>query len=378
MKDKITNPFVTGGYISPQYFCDRVNETDHLLKAISSKRNITLISLRRMGKTGLLKHVKQTLENENKSRAVIYVDLMPTMNGNEMLNAVSSALLRVRQDEKNVFEKILTLLAALRPRISYDSLTGQPSLELKVESPADIQLGLGHLLTYISGIKKELVFMLDEFQQICRYPEENMEQLLRSVIQTFPGIPFIFSGSSKHMLEPMFSAAGRPFYQSTELMYLNKIEAGEYRNFIVEKMEAAGKKILPEVIDEIFTWTRLHTFYVQYICNLLFESGNKLLDKEAVVQVFQKLLVSYEPLFVSYRNLIPSHQFKLLQAIAVEDGIAQPTANTFIAKHNLTGASSVGTSLKALAEKEMIVHEGHQWLVYDVFFSRWLEYHFRK
>ncbi len=376
MKDKITNPFVTGGYISPQYFCDRVNETDHLLKAISSKRNITLISLRRMGKTGLLKHVKQTLENENKSRAVIYVDLMPTMNGNEMLNAVSSALLRVRQDEKNVFEKILTLLAALRPRISYDSLTGQPSLELKVESPADIQLGLGHLLTYISGIKKELVFMLDEFQQICRYPEENMEQLLRSVIQTFPGIPFIFSGSSKHMLEPMFSAAGRPFYQSTELMYLNKIEAGEYRNFIVEKMEAAGKKILPEVIDEIFTWTRLHTFYVQYICNLLFESGNKLLDKEAIVQVFQKLLVSYEPLFVSYRNLIPSHQFKLLQAIAVEDGIVQPTANAFIAKHNLTSASSVGTSLKALAEKEMIVHDGNQWLVYDVFFSRWLQYHY--
>ena len=378
MKDKLTNPFVTGGYISPKYFCDRVNETEHLLKAISSKRNITLISLRRMGKTGLLKHVKQTLENENKSRAVIYVDLMPTMNGNEMLNAVSSALLRVRQDEKNVFERILTLLAALRPKISYDSLTGQPSLELKVESPADIQMGLGHLLTFISGIKKELVFMLDEFQQICRYPEENMEQLLRSVIQTFPGIPFIFSGSSKHMLEPMFSAAGRPFYQSTELMYLNKIEAGEYRNFIVEKMEAAGKKILPEVIAEIFTWTRLHTFYVQYICNLLFESGNKLLDKEAVVQVFQKLLVSYEPLFVSYRNLIPSHQFKLLQAIAVEDGITQPTANAFIAKHNLTSASSVGTSLKALAEKEMIVHDGNQWLVYDVFFSRWLEYHFRK
>ncbi|MBN1789096.1 MAG: ATP-binding protein [Bacteroidales bacterium] len=376
MKDKITNPFVTGGYISPQYFCDRVNETDHLLKAISSRRNITLISLRRMGKTGLLKHVKQTLENENKSRAVIYVDLMPTMNGNDMLNAVSSALLRMRQDEKNVFEKILTLLASLRPRISYDSLTGQPSLELKVESPADIQLGLGHLLTYISGIQKELVFMLDEFQQICRYPEENMEQLLRSVIQTFPGIPFIFSGSSKHMLEPMFSAAGRPFYQSTELMYLNKIEAAEYRNFIVEKMEAAGKKILPEVIDGIFSWTRLHTFYVQYICNLLFESGNKLLDKEAVIQVFQKLLVSYEPLFVSYRNLIPSHQFKLLQAIAVEDGIAQPTANAFIAKHTLTSASSVGTSLKALAEKEMIVHDGNQWLVYDVFFSRWLEYHY--
>jgi hypothetical protein len=54
MKNKITNPFVTGGYIGPDYFCDRQNETDLLLRAISSKRNLTLISLRRMGKTGLL------------------------------------------------------------------------------------------------------------------------------------------------------------------------------------------------------------------------------------------------------------------------------------------------------------------------------------
>jgi hypothetical protein len=104
MKNKITNPFVTGGYMGPEYFCDRQNETDILLKAISSKRNVTLISLRRMGKTGLLKHVKHYLEQipkgyrgEKKAAAVIYVDLMPTMNGNDMLNNISSALLRLKQ-----------------------------------------------------------------------------------------------------------------------------------------------------------------------------------------------------------------------------------------------------------------------------------------
>ena len=94
MKAKLNNPFVTGGYISPEYFCDRQMETSQLLKAISSKRNVTLISLRRMGKTGLLKHVKHNMEQERKSPAVIYADLLPNMNGNELLNTLSSAFLR--------------------------------------------------------------------------------------------------------------------------------------------------------------------------------------------------------------------------------------------------------------------------------------------
>jgi AAA+ ATPase superfamily predicted ATPase len=343
MKNKLSNPFVTGGYIGPAYFCDREKEADLLMKAIESKRNVTLISLRRMGKTGLLKHVKHLLEQKKKSPVVIYADLLPTMNGNDMLNTLSSALLREKQYEKNIFEKLLTLLASLRPKMSYDELTGQPSIELKVETPA----------------KQDLVFMMDEFQQITRYPEKNMESMLRTVIQTYPGVPFIFSGSSKHMLEPMFNAAERPFYQSAELMYLEKIAAEDYRNFIMDKFGAAHKKISPEVILKIFRFTRLHTFYVQHICNLLFESDQQEIDNTLINEIFQRVMTSNEPLFANYRNLLPSHQ-----------------SGAFIHQYRLTSASSVTTSLKALADKEMIVQSDNRWQVYDVFFSRWLEYHY--
>jgi AAA+ ATPase superfamily predicted ATPase len=54
MKGKIINPFITGGYVGPDYFCDRQEESERLLKAIASRRNVALISLRRIGKTGLL------------------------------------------------------------------------------------------------------------------------------------------------------------------------------------------------------------------------------------------------------------------------------------------------------------------------------------
>ena len=378
MKNRLANPFVTGGYFGPDYFCNRHIETSRLLKAVSSRRNVTLISMRRMGKTGLLKHSGYLLGQKENPVAIIYVDLLPTMNGNEMLNTLSSALIRIKKDEKNFFEKVLGILSNLRPKLSYDSLTGQPSLELKVESTSDIQFGFDHLLHFISDIKQDLVFMFDEFQQICNYPEKNIEQMLRAVIQSYPNIPFIFSGSSKHMLEPMFMAANRPFYQSSEIMYLDKIAEQDYRSFINELFKSGNRKIEDDTLSEIFTWTRLHTFYVQYVCNLLFETGQKIIDKELVNHIFHKILTSSEPLFANYRNLLPAHQYKLLQAIAVEGGILKPTSGKFINNHNLTSASSVTTSLKALAEKEMIVHDGKYWLVYDVFFSRWLEYHYSR
>jgi hypothetical protein len=383
MKNSVTNPFVTGGYIGPEYFCDRQKETDILLKAISSKRNVTLISMRRMGKTGLLKHVKHLSEQipkgrgkQNKAPAVIYADLMPTMNGNEMLNTISSALLRFRNDEKNFFEKVLGVLANLRPRITYDNLTGQPALELKVDSPSDIQTGFNNILHFISEIKQDLVFMFDEFQQISQYPERNTEKMLRTIIQAYPHIPFIFSGSSRHMLESMFTASDRPFYQSAELMYLNKIEGPEYSRFIREKFESGGMEIIDEAIHMIFEWTRLHTFYVQYVCNLLYESGRKVIDQDLIKSVFHRVLTSHEPLFSSYRNLIPAQQYRLLQAVAIENGVTQPTSGSFIRDHNLTSASSVATSLKSLSEKEMLVQTEGQWVVYDVFFSRWLQYQY--
>lgn len=174
----------------------------------------------------------------------------------------------------------------------------------------------------------------------------------------------------------MFSDAGRPFYQSAELMYLNKIPGPEYSNFIREKFESGGKKINNEGISRIFEWTRLHTFYVQHICNLLYETDQKEVDQELINKIFHRVLTSNEPLFNSYRNLIPAQQYKLLQAIAVENGISQPTAGAFIKDHKLTSASSVTTSLKALSEKEMIVQSDSKWIVYDVFFSRWLQYQY--
>lgn len=54
MKSISTNPFLITGYQGPDYFCDREKETASLMSALKNGRNITLISPRRMGKTGYI------------------------------------------------------------------------------------------------------------------------------------------------------------------------------------------------------------------------------------------------------------------------------------------------------------------------------------
>ena len=58
----INNPFVTSGYIAPEYFCDREKETEELLRWLLNENNVAVISTRRMGKTGLIQHCFQLAE----------------------------------------------------------------------------------------------------------------------------------------------------------------------------------------------------------------------------------------------------------------------------------------------------------------------------
>ena len=52
----IENPFITYGYESAAYFCDRKAETRELVTMLTNGNHAALISPRRMGETGLIHH----------------------------------------------------------------------------------------------------------------------------------------------------------------------------------------------------------------------------------------------------------------------------------------------------------------------------------
>ena len=52
----IDNPFVTTGYVSAEYFCDREKETADIIGILRNGNNVALVSPRRFEKTDLLRH----------------------------------------------------------------------------------------------------------------------------------------------------------------------------------------------------------------------------------------------------------------------------------------------------------------------------------
>ena len=77
---KPNNPFLIAGYHSPEYFCDRQQETQALLDALHNERNVTLTAPRRIGKTGLIRHTLFHIKKQAPEAVTLYMDIFSTQS----------------------------------------------------------------------------------------------------------------------------------------------------------------------------------------------------------------------------------------------------------------------------------------------------------
>ena len=306
----------------------------------------------------------------------LYVDIMPTASFQDFVNELAKAVIgKLDSKPAGIIKKAIQLFSSLRPVISVDALTGQPEVSITLDDEKHSSQTLDKIFGYLASQSKQkkIVIAIDEFQQITTYPEKNTEANLRSRIQHLQKIHFIFSGSSRHLLSSMFSEHKRPFYQSAQMLYIDRINPDSYKSFIHKKFAAGKRKINDAEIDFILEWTRHHTWYSQYVCNKLYSTGEKKITRELVNHTLYRILLELEPNFYNYRNLLTLQQWNLLEALAKEKETTEILSQKFIGKHKLTATSTVKSALKVLIDREMILHENKSYLVYDVFLSRWME-----
>ncbi|MFN8153088.1 MAG: ATP-binding protein [Bacteroidia bacterium] len=371
--DKIVNPFPVITYQGAEYFCDRTNETEKILEALKNGRNLTLTALRRMGKTGLIQHVMEQLKSR-KSVKTFYVDLYPTQSQADLLKTLARHTLgKLDANHIKLMRELANFFTHLRPVIQYDPLSGAPAIEFTLDENFQAEHSFEQVFSYLERSGQQVVIAMDEFQQIAEYKEKNTEALLRTFVQRSKNIRFIFSGSHSSMLQSMFRDQSRPFYQSTDILHLGPIEHEIYRDFICSKFSEAKRKLSDENADRILDWCRHHTYYVQLVCNRLFSKGIRQPDDWYIENLFREIIQENQPVYYSYRKLLTTNQWILLQGIAREKGARQVMGADFIRKNELGTPSSVQTALQALQDKEMIYEEDDRWWVYDVFLSRWLE-----
>lgn len=367
------NPFSITSYIGSEYFCDRVNETKELSDALRNRRNVTLISPRRVGKTGLIQHLFHLLNP--KEVHCIYVDLFSTSNLQEFTKVFAEAVLsaQVTPYSERVWQEITQFFGSLRPVFTPDPVSGMTQCSIDIQ-PKREEWTLQQIFAYLEKSPLPCYIALDEFQVIAEYKDVKMEALLRSYIQQLTNVQFIFAGSKKHMMTEMFASAKRPFYRSSQMMSIDVIDEQQYYQFAAKHLTANGQQIGEDVFHELYQLVDGYTWYVQALLNRLYQSKISQIDFHAVSQTLNQILQEEVVSYQMYCRLITDRQLQVIRAIAKEGVVKEPGSNVFLQKYRLGAYSTVRGAIQTMIEKELLYQkEDGCYVVYDKFFGHWLK-----
>lgn len=366
----IENPFITYGYESADYFCDRVEETHQLTMLLRNGNHVALISPRRMGKTGLLYHCFSQPEIQDNYYSFL-IDIYATKNLQDLVYQMGKSIVsRLRSRGQAAIDRFLQVVSSLRSGISLDGM-GSASWNIGIGDIKSPSFTLEEIFNYLQDADKRCIVAIDEFQAIANYPEQNVEAMLRTYVQRCRNAAFVFSGSQKSLMSEMFSSPARPFYQSVSLMFLKPVSLTEYELFANRHFERCGKSIADGVVKAIYDRFSGTTWYLQKVLNQLFATRD-VVTVDDVDTAVRQIVRQNEDAYKDTLFQLTVRQRNLLVAIGEEGKARKITGMDFVRRYHLNSASSVQKGVGVLMDKQLITHQQGVYEVYDMFLAEWL------
>lgn len=371
----IYNPFIVSGKIERKYFCDRKIESRELTDRLLNGQNIVLISRRRMGKTGLIDFCYEG-ERIKNDFYTFFIDILQTNTFGEFIFLFWKAIYaQLVPRSKKLAANFVLALKSLAAKLTYDPITGIPSLNLQIGDITNPEVTLEEIFDYLSKADKHCIVAIDEFQQISNYPEKNIEAILRTHIQKSSNCNFIFSGSQRHILQEMFMSHAHPFFNSATFMHLGPIPESDYVEYIQRLFSERSKSISIDISRHIYQKFEGHTYYVQRTCNECFLNtpAGEECDANTLEISLDKILNMNGDVYREVLSQLPVKQKELLYAIALEVNAKAITSSDFIKKYSLSSASSVQSAAKMLLHRELVTREENTYSISDRFFQLWIK-----
>ncbi len=342
------------GIASGEAFCNRTEELERLVKNIDKLTHSLLVSPRRYGKTSLaLRAIARS------GLPYAHIDLFMKCDATsvvaEFFQGMGSLTSKIIKPNELALRKLESLLKNLSVSLSLGEFGFEFNLTPK---NIDSQKNIKSLLISIDEIllknKKQAIIFIDEIQAIIGTEiGDEVESALRFVAQKTNNIIFIFSGSSRHLLGKIFDDRSRPLYKLCHKMAIHRISVDHYKTFINKFAKIVWKQpISDSVLDEIFSCTQLHTYYINILCGYLFELDN--LPTEGDVITCWKRVCSEEQSSVAKEiEFLTLKQKQLLNEIAKHPGLKEPTAKSFVKNVNLT-PKGVSGAIDVLLKHDLI------------------------
>lgn len=366
------NPFNYISIAQGDNFYDRTEETQRLVKTLFGGNNIVLLAPRRYGKTSLVYKVMEELEGQGVT--CVYFDMMPVYSLESFIELYLKALFK-KQTARERFVTLVSRLKNVRPKLTFDP-AGNAEFSVDFLEPRVSISTLSDVLDVPESMaqnERRIVVVFDEFQEIRKFEKYGVESLIRSRIQLQHSANYLFLGSKTHLMQDMFLAKNRPFYNSAMTMYLSVLPEKETVSFLKERFGQSGISISEEMCSHIIRSVDNIPYYIQLLAAEVWQymvPDMKEVEREIVDECISRVIEMKHDYYFELFDKFSAAQKRLLVALA-QSGENVFSSN-YIVKYRLVGASSIQKSLSVLTEAGVVEKSESVYAIGDPFFKRFV------
>ena len=370
------NPFVFGEIIDDANFVDRTDELGQLVRDLADGQKVFLLSPRRFGKSSLVALALLKL----KKRHIHTVNLTVSSYSSyaQFLEKFAEKVLRAAGPWDRVKDWVTRFGRQVKPDVSINMATGEISLSLGKGAgfdPTPIApdvFALPGELTQNAGFR--MAICLDEFQQISQFNGASVENAIRNQVQEQREVGYVFAGSQPSLMEEMLSAK-RPFHKAGPQMFLDKIPAKDWKDFIIGRFRKRSRTLDDPGLETLLASADLIPYDVQRIAHELWDyaelKDKRQLDLSDVKFVIESLVTSQSTYYELLWEQLSARQRAALQAIAYR-GASEIYSQGVREEFRLGPASTVQKALQSLDSRDILDRYKNNYFFLDPLFPCWI------
>ena len=341
-------------------FCNRETETAALAGHLKNGKHTLLVAPRRYGKSSLAERaIEQT------KLPYVKVNFHLCTSEAEIATIILDSVIKLIGTSIGTVEKLMRsikkYLSNLEPLLSFGGDVA--SLKLVPKQDTNYAVVISESLLLLEKLLQEkgkrAVIFFDEFQEISHVSQNmGVEGAIRTAAQEMQCLSIIFSGSVRSLLLSMFEDEARPLYKLCRKIKLERISAGDYEKHIQKiAIDTWGAPLEQPVFDRLMTLSNRHPYYVNYLCDAVWEVTRVSPDIDAVEKAWKQVVAEEWSDAVKELADLPLGQRRLLKFIANIESknimSRESSAQLFMP------ISSISTAIKSMIDKDYVERHGN-------------------
>ena len=367
------NPFSYGAVVKGANFYDREEDCKRIVDTLAGGNNLVLYAPRRFGKTSLvLKAIEQL---EQQGFICVYFDFMPVFSPESFVRLYSKALAAKQGNLQKFAQSFVAIVKSIRPVLGFGK-EGTPEFSIDFagntidETVVSQLLDLPELLA--TNDRRVLVFF-DEFQEVEKLKEINLEGLLRSKIQHQQQVNYLFFGSRTHLMRAMFNDKKRAFYNAASQMTISHLPEKDTIKFLQQNFLKKNIRLDVSIVQYIILVTANIPHYIQLLAAEIWQyaESDSIITREIVDKSIWRVLVLKGDYYMELFDHQSKSKKQLLLALCA-DG-KNIFSGTYITANRLPSSATLQRAVNGLTNDGIIDRLGNDYFISDPFFKLFLK-----